>query len=62
MPNKSLLKGEYKYHKSRMNYPDDLDYVLKKELNVLINMHKKGDKAFNTNNNLENSTRLFTVS
>ena len=50
---KVLDKGEYKYHKSRMNYPDDLDYVLKKELNILIDMHKKGDKAFNTNNNLE---------
>ena len=50
---KVLDKGEYKYHKSRMNYPDDLDLVLKNELNVLINMHKKGDKAFDTANNLE---------
>ena len=50
---KVLDKGEYKYHKSRMNYPDDLDYVLKNELNVLINMLKKGDKAFDTNKNLE---------
>ena len=50
---KVLDKGEYKYHKTRMNYPDDLDYVLKKELNILIDMHKKGDKAFNTSNNLE---------
>lgn len=37
---KVLDKSEYKYHKEKMGYPDELDYILNKELNSLINMAK----------------------
>jgi protein associated with RNAse G/E len=39
-----LDKREYEYHKYKMNYSEDLDKVLKYELNTLINMirNKKG--------------------
>ena len=33
---KVLDRGEYQYHKKKMNYSDDLDKVLKEELTVLI--------------------------
>ena len=37
---KILDKGEYNYHKSKMNYSDDLDAILKDELNILIDKCK----------------------
>ena len=37
---KVLDKGEYKYHKNKMHYSDDLDIVLKEELTNLINVAK----------------------
>ena len=41
---KVLDRGEYKYHKSIMNYPDKVDAILKEELTNLINLvrEKKG--------------------
>ena len=44
---KVLDRGEYKYHKSIMNYSDDLDMILKSELTTLINMVRNKDPMFN---------------
>ncbi len=44
-----LDKNEYKYHKKIMNYNADLDFVVKKELETLINMKKNGEGPFNEN-------------
>ena len=43
---KVLDRGEYKYHKSLMNYSDTLDMILKSELTTLIEMVRKKDLAF----------------
>ncbi len=37
---KILDKGEYNYHKNKMNYPEELDAILKDELNILIDKCK----------------------
>ena len=41
---KVLDKNEYKYHKSKMKYPPEIDNIVNKELETLINMniHKEG--------------------
>lgn len=36
-----LDKAEYEYHKSKMDYPADIDTIVKFELNNLINMYKE---------------------
>ena len=41
-----LDKNEYKYHKRIMNYGNDLDYVINKELEKLIAMKKKNEGPF----------------
>ena len=41
-----LDKNEYKYHKKIMNYSDDLDMILNKELEKLIKMKKNGEGPF----------------
>ena len=33
---KVLDRGEYKYHKKLMHYSKEIDYILKKELDLLI--------------------------
>ena len=43
---KVLDKGEYKYHKKLMNYPNDIDIILKKELKELIEMAEKKEGPF----------------
>jgi len=45
---KVLDRGEYKYHKSLMNYSDTLDMILKSELTTLINKVRKKELAFQT--------------
>ncbi len=45
---KVLDRGEYKYHKSLMNYSDTLDMILKEELSSLIDMVRKKENAFST--------------
>ena len=42
-----LDKNEYKYHKKIMGYSDDLDLVLTKELEKLIEMKKNNEGPFN---------------
>ena len=43
---KVLDRGEYKYHKSLMNYSDKLDMILKSELTELINIVRKKEMEF----------------
>ena len=44
--NKILDEEEYKHHKEQMNYGDDLDWILHKELNRLIDLAKNGQGPF----------------
>ena len=43
---KVLDRGEYKYHKKKMNYSDDIDIVLKSELSKLIEMARSRKGPF----------------
>ena len=43
---KVLDRGEYKYHKSIMNYPEAIDKILKEELTNLINLVRNKENAF----------------
>ena len=43
---KILDRGEYKYHKSKMNYPDDIDNILKDDLSKLIEIVRKKENPF----------------
>lgn len=44
---KVLDRGEYKYHKSIMNYSEDLDFILKSELTELIQLVRRKELMFN---------------
>lgn len=44
-----LDKNEYKYHKKIMNYSEELDLVLNKELEKLIEMKQNNEGPFNKN-------------
>ena len=44
---KILDKNEYKYHKKIMNYSDELDFVVHKELETLIKILKNKEGPFN---------------
>lgn len=44
---KILDRGEYNYHKSKMNYSVELDNILKSELSVLINKCRNNEEPFN---------------
>ncbi len=48
---KILDKREYKYHKKIMNYPDDLDKVIKQAMNDLIESYKNNTVMFNCETN-----------
>lgn len=43
---KVLDRGEYKYHKNLMHYPETIDKILKSELTNLINMVRNKEEAF----------------
>lgn len=43
---KILDRGEYKYHKKKMDYPEKIDYIVKKELSKLIEKAKKKELPF----------------
>jgi len=47
---KILDKSEYKYHKTKMEYPEEIDIILKKELNDLIKMAEEKSGPFNREN------------
>lgn len=44
---KVLDKSEYRYHKQKMAYPQEIDTILNKELKALIDMVKVNELAFN---------------
>ncbi|MBR4261914.1 MAG: DUF402 domain-containing protein [Bacilli bacterium] len=50
---KILDKGEYKYHKSKMKYSDELDKILTSELNKLIELNKNNHEIFDHDKLLE---------
>lgn len=43
---KVVDKNEYKYHKNKFAYPEELDHILKKELNNLIEQIKNKETIF----------------
>ena len=43
---KILDKSEYKYHKEKMHYSDDIDYIVKAELTKLIELQRNGKFPF----------------
>ncbi len=45
---KVLDRGEYKYHKSLMNYPESIDKILKFELTNLIDLVRRKELAFDS--------------
>ena len=44
---KILDKGEYKYHKNKMNYPASIDKIVKDDLSNLIEIVRKKEFPFN---------------
>ena len=50
---KILDKQEYKYHKKKMGYSDDLDKVLRNALSELITSYQSGEIMFDLENNLK---------
>ena len=44
---KVLDRGEYNYHKKKMNYSDDIDKILKSELTDLIELARAKEGPFN---------------
>ncbi|MEG2620546.1 MAG: DUF402 domain-containing protein [Bacilli bacterium] len=44
---KILDESEYEYHRKKMNYPDEVDFIVKKELKNLIAAYEKKDGPFN---------------
>lgn len=46
---KVLDRNEYKYHKKLMNYSEDLNFIINKELEKLIIMKKHNEGPFNIN-------------
>lgn len=50
---KVLDQLEYKYHKKIMNYSEELDFVITKSLEELINSYNDGVPMFNSEKNYE---------
>ena len=44
---KILDRNEYNYHKKLMNYPEEINYIIKEELSNLIEMKKASEFPFN---------------
>lgn len=49
---KILDRQEYKYHKKKMNYSDDLDIAIRSALSELITDYQNGASMFDLNTNL----------
>ena len=49
---KILDRQEYKYHKKKMNYSDDLDIAIRSALSELITDYQNGESMFDLNTNL----------
>ena len=50
---KILDRQEYKYHKKKMNYSDNLDIAIRSALSELITDYQNGDNMFYLNTNLK---------
>ena len=50
---KILDYNEYKYHKKKMKYPEEIDIIINKELQKLIEMKKNNEGPFDKNQILE---------
>lgn len=50
---KILDRQEYKYHKKKMNYSDNLDIAIRSALSELITDYQNGDNMFDLNTNLK---------
>ena len=46
---KVVDKNEYNYHKKKFAYPKEIDHILKKEMNNLINEVRSKKNYFNNN-------------
>lgn len=46
---KILDRNEYNYHKKIMNYPKEIDFIIKSELSSLIEIKKQGEFPFDKN-------------
>jgi protein associated with RNAse G/E len=44
---KVLDEREYEYHRSKMKYSDDIDKIVKYEINNLLNIYKNKENPFN---------------
>ena len=44
---KVLDRGEYQYHKKKMNYSNEIDKILKRELTIFINKVRNKEYPFN---------------
>ena len=43
---KILDESEYEYHKTKMNYPEEIDIIVKNELKKLIELYKSRQGPF----------------
>ena len=50
---KILDYNEYKYHKKKMKYPEEIDIIINKELQKLIEMKKNNEGPFDKKQILE---------
>ena len=55
---KVVDKNEYNYHKNKYKYPKEIDYIIKEQLNDLINEIRKKNKYFN-NDEIENWVKYY---
>ena len=55
---KVVDKNEYNYHKKKFNYPKEIDYIIKKQLNELINEIRTKNNYFN-NKDIENWVKYY---
>ena len=44
---KILDRGEYRYHKAKMNYPEAIDRIVKDDLSNLISLARSKTNPFN---------------
>ena len=55
---KVVDKNEYNYHKNKFKYPKEIDYIIKKELNELINEIRIKKNFFN-NDDIERWVKYY---
>ena len=55
---KILDRNEYNYHKKLMNYPKEINFIIKSELSSLIETKKKNEHPFNKEL-IENYFKIF---